>query len=247
VSKAVTEYQGAKYSLQPHGLKSKLLGLFAAFVVAFGGALLAASPAQASVGEVSCVVEVSPADLTTTPTTTAVVSPTPCSPALTLPPVTITTTVTVTITGPKVFVTKTETKTAYVTEEVTATTKSAIPVSSVPAPPTTPKPSYTPPPLETSPASSGSDASSLTTVGIVMASIGGTALLGIGVIGMTRRRYQGAHHAGSDTQVMPIVSPDEHTVSDYSPSAGEYDPALGGHAGETYQRSQETVELPPTE
>lgn len=44
--KVVTEYKGVKYSLRPHGLRSKLLYYFSAFVLAFGGALLAASPAE---------------------------------------------------------------------------------------------------------------------------------------------------------------------------------------------------------
>lgn len=49
VSKVVTEHKGVKYSLQPHGLKSRLMTALAVFVVALGGAMLAASPAQAAV------------------------------------------------------------------------------------------------------------------------------------------------------------------------------------------------------
>lgn len=54
-SKAVTEYKGIKYSLQPHGLKSKLWMAFATFVAAFGGALAVASPAE---GAATCGAEI---------------------------------------------------------------------------------------------------------------------------------------------------------------------------------------------
>lgn len=46
--KVVTEYKGIKYSLQPHGLKSRAMVLFFSFVLAFGGAFAVASPAQAA-------------------------------------------------------------------------------------------------------------------------------------------------------------------------------------------------------
>jgi hypothetical protein len=228
MDRVVTEYQGTKYSLQPHGPKSKLMIAFSLFVVAFGGALLAASPAQATNGEVFCSVE------TTPPTPQApMISPTPCP-----SPVTIT----VTVSGPTVFVTKTVTKTSYITKEVMVTPTEDISVpSSSPVSSSTPQPSYTPLPLDTSPTSTPGK-SSLMGWGIAMAAIGGTVLVILGVAGMTRRRrYSGAHHVDTPTQIMP----DEHSVSDYNPNAGGYDPALGGHAGETYQAGTDTQEMPP--
>ena len=48
MGKDVTEFAGIKYSLQPHGMKSRFLFVFFSFVVVFGGALALASSAQAA-------------------------------------------------------------------------------------------------------------------------------------------------------------------------------------------------------
>lgn len=249
--KAITDYEGIKYSLQPHGLRSKILYALAAFVVAFGGALAFALPAEAAPGDVTCFVETSPsvdpsASPTPTDTPTSVLSPTACP--------TVTQVVTVTVSGPTVTVTKTDTKTVHVTEKVTVTET----VTSTPTAPiegAAPTPSLTPTPV---PVSKGSGDSSLVGWGVGTAGVAGAVLITVGAIGIirSRRKNTGRHHVdNSETQMMPTIPggsvrtiyPDDgYDISDYGPDA-DYDPALGGHAGETHQNEVDTEQIPPVE
>lgn len=229
MSRDVAEYDGIKYSLQPHGLKSRLISAFAFFVVAFGGALALASPAQADptdpLGKCYVAVAMSPQPTSPSPSPATTPSPTACS--------------TVTVPGPTVTVIKT--KTVYLTKTETQT----VTVTVTPLPPptktadptltTTPDPSF-------STTASGSGDSSLASWGVGVVGVAGLTLLGIGVYGLTRRRrYQGAHQAdNSETTMIPAVRSDEYSVSDY-------DPNLGGHAGESYRGEpfpDETAVLP---
>lgn len=284
MSRVVTSYKGIKYSLQPHGLRSRLLIAFFVFVVAFGGALLNATAAQADPTPGTCFVAVvvtpTPAD-GASPSTT----PSPVDCPATPPPVTVTVTDTVTAT---VTVTKTvfSTKTVYAAPVAAGktcaqighrvhrgdpdyTTKldtdgdgigcEAYPesviikapvVTPTPTASATPQPSHTPPPLldEQPVENETASHSSLWGWGIAVAAIGGGILTVMGVAGLTRRRrYQGAHHVDpTATQVIPAVKGDDgYSISDYNPSGGGYDPALGGSAGSTYQGGQDTAEMPP--
>jgi hypothetical protein len=233
----ITEYHGVKYSLRPHGLKSRaivfkrsvLVGV-AAFIVALGSALLAASPAQGSPGD--CFIEVSaippgaspsyspapnstlclalPAPSTVTTTVTQIVT------ASALPAQTITETVTATATVMKTVVV-TETETQTVTETVEA--KPAQSATTTLKPNATP--SRTPGPTPSLAADEGEN--SLLPWGLGVTVFLGTGLVAVGFVGVIRRRrYQGSHVADEeyesykydpdDTTVIPVVSTDTKMI-----------------------------------
>jgi len=83
--------------------------------------------------------------------------------------------------------------------------------------------------------------------GGLLAFISGVGLMIWAIAGIRRRRkYQAAHSVdNSETTAMPAVGDDDYNVYDYNPKAGYYDPALGGHAGETTLETQSTDEIPP--
>lgn len=83
--------------------------------------------------------------------------------------------------------------------------------------------------------------------GGLLAFISGVGLMIWAIAGIRRRRkYQAAHSVdNSETTTMSAVGDDDYNVYDYNPKAGYYDPALGGHAGETTLETQSTDEIPP--
>ena len=93
--------------------------------------------------------------------------------------------------------------------------------------------------------------SSLVTWGLGVAGVTGTALVVAGVVSVMRRRrrYQGSHQAdNSETTLIPAGN-DDYSIRDYRPDEDqdEFEPSLGGHAGDTYEEplvADETTELP---
>jgi len=238
--KDVTEHMGVKYSLQPHGLRSKLLYVFALFVVAFGGALALASPAQADPTDPpgQCYVAVvvtptpsPPASPSTTPSPTTCPVPVTTTTTVTAPPVTMTVTAPPVTTKITVTVTKQQIVTIDQTQTQTQTvtiTPSESPSSTASVPQRTPDPTLSP---------VSHDAGSLVGWGLTTVGVIGAILVTIGLIGVVRGRQArniGRHHVdNSATTMIPVVrrNEDDYNVDDYG--HGDYDPALGGRAGET--------------
>ena len=196
----ITKYDGVKYSLRPHGLKSRAIVFkrtalvsAAAFIVAFGSALLAVGPAEgAAPGDCHVEVSRSPTD-----SPTPSYSPAPCftpqaSPStVTAPAETITITATVIKT---MVVTEVDTETVFVT------------VTASPSPSASAKPSASPSrPSRTSDpspvAAEGIGGNNLRAWGLVVATLSGTGLLVVGLAGIVRRRrYQAVHAAPEDEE-----------------------------------------------
>jgi hypothetical protein len=262
VSRDVAEYNGIKYSLQPHGLRSKLWVAFAFFVVAFGGALAIMSPASANPTDPpgQCYVAVpDPSQPSPTPSPPLTIpSPTACPTAP--PPVTVTTTITVASPSPSpVLTTVTKQVTIYVDKTTTRTETVTITPSPSAAPTskagTTALPSRTPDPPVLKLAS---NEGSLVVWGVITVGVVGAFLALLGFLGIVRNRRQqppGRHAVdNSETTMIPVVrsSKDDHSVDDYAD--GEYDPALGGYAGESFDETREmpaldtdTKPMPPVE
>lgn len=248
MNRVVTEHNGIKYSLQPHGLKSRLLVAFFIFVVAFGGALLVVTSTQADANSPRTVVSDTPTVMPASPTSTPAPSSTPTlgmAPAAT---VTVTKTVFMTTTVTKtVFVTKTK---DYVEAQTFVYAKPSSTPTSTPKPTPTPTQASSPsvdttgedlPPVQHNP---------LRVLGIFSAVAVGAVLMAMGISGVVKRRsYQGSHHIDSSpAQVMPVVAKDDdYSISDYNPNTDGHDPALGGYAGESYHNGSSTEELPPVE
>lgn len=244
----ITEYHGVKYSLRPHGLKSRLIVLkrsaligVAAFIVALGSALLAATPAQAAPGD--CFVEVivtdsngrtSPSNSPTTcaaaaapPAATVTVTATETVTAAALPAVTVTETAMSTVTE-TALVTQTETKTTSVTVEVPVTVTTT--VTAQDNPPTIsaiPRPSRTPDPIALKPSlagdSGGAGDGGLAWWGIAVAIVLGIGLAVVGFVGIIKNRrraqYQGSHAAAEEEE--PTIR-----SSGYDPDATGVIPAV---------------------
>jgi hypothetical protein len=145
-----------------------------------------------------------------------------------------------------VFTTVTKQVTVYV-DKTTTRTETVTITPSPTAPPTskagvTALPSRTPDPPAMKLTSGGG---SLVWWGVATIGLIGLILAVLGIVGVIRSRQQqppGRHSVdNSETTLIPVVrgGPDDHSVDDYAD--GEYDPALGGHAGESYD---ETTEMP---
>lgn len=227
----ITKYHGVKYSLRPHGLKSRLIVFkrsvlvgVSAFIVAFGGALLAASPAQGNPGD--CFVEVSATPQGASPS----YSPAPNSTLCLAPPPTVTVTVTQTVTAsalPAQTVTETVTamatvmKTVVVTETETKTVTETVEAKPTQSAPVTPKPSAIPSKTPSPSPVAGSGKGSLVPWGIGVAGLTGAGLAIAGIVGIVkRRRYQGSHAVYDDDEYYSPEGYDSVGISsDY-----KYDP-----------------------
>ncbi len=51
MNRDVTEHDGIKYSLQPHGISTKVICAFFTFVLKFGAAFSVVAPAHVSISE----------------------------------------------------------------------------------------------------------------------------------------------------------------------------------------------------
>lgn len=240
MNRDVTEYDGIKYSLQPHGIRSKLVYAFFTFVLTFGAALAVMTPAYADPtdppGTCYVAVEASPQPTEWTEASPAT-TPKPTTCPTTPTPSTTTVIQNVNVPGPTVYITRTEVQTIYVTETVATTPSPA--ASTTPSINWTPVPSHTPAPVAQV---EDEGTSGLWIAGVIVAAVSGIGLMIIGVVGIMRRRqpkedYQARHASDGETQVMPAVEDDEYSVSDY-------DPNLGGYAGDTYNDQAETAEFP---
>ncbi len=140
--------------------------------------------------------------------------------------------------GKTVIVTKTIPVKDIVPAPTTSAPASALDLPETPTPEETT--SFEPVPSDQPSLAAGTSntGDSLAVAAIVVAGLAGLFLAALGITGILRNRrrsnYQGAH--STDTQPIPTVvaSKDEHSISDYHPGAGGYDPALGGVPGSNY-------------
>ena len=225
----ITKYDGVKYSLRPHGLKSRAivfkrsaLVAAAAFIVAFGGALMAASPAGADPLPCASDTSASPSASSEPP------SPSPSAQATCSVTVTQTVTETVTATVIKTMVaTETDTETVFFTVTASPSPSASAKPSASPS-----RPSKTPDPSPV--AAGGTGSNNLRAWGLVVATLSGTGLLVVGLAGIVkRRRYQAVHAAPEDeedyypqssyeyhqddTAVIPTVSTDTKVIPKVEP------------------------------
>lgn len=232
---SIDDYKGIRRSLQPHGLRSRLIVILASFVITFGGALLLASPANAE----ETPSPTPPPTETATPAVTA--TPTP---SVTPDPVFVTVTVTET---KVVTVTKTINNTKTVTQVVTVP---APPVESPPwaqspdvlgesSGPETPSTTPTPPQGK---ADDGDDVSALVPVGLGLLAVGGTGLVIVGAVGRSRKRRERSDYKAQH------AADDDHNVDDYNPDLYSQEVPLDETAIQPEVHGDEpTSELPKTE
>lgn len=195
MGKVVSEFNGVKKSLQPHGLKSKLIVATTLFVAAFGGALAVVFPVQAAepTPTPSASVSSSPSYV---PQPTVIYTPSPVV-------VYVTKVVKVPVPGPTTVIIKTVVVTA---DPPTKTTKTASPKKSVLVSTSAPKTSASPT-LISEPISD-EDNNSLVFLGIGVVGLIGVAFIGLGVAGIIKSRRRVGRHRSD-------AGPGQHDVSDY--------------------------------